>query len=202
MKLATPSQKHTSDTKSALDKNGIGEYHEGGYKAMQHDKIAASKLASNLPGPTAERSGAPSTASALPSGVSFSQIPIHSTVNRVAETHVMRDSAGSEDFGDVTDTVSDGLTGGGQPLDAESRGFLEPRFGHDFSQVRIHTDSRASQSAESIAARAYTVGADIAFRSGEYQPGSSDGKRLLAHEITHVIQQGGAQPHPDVGDNS
>ena len=89
--------------------------------------------------------------------------------------------------------VSQGLSGGGQPLDDSTRAFMEPRFGHDFSQVRIHTDSRASYSSEAIAARAYTVGSDIAFRSGEFSPGSSDGRRLLAHELTHVVQQAGGQ---------
>ena len=93
---------------------------------------------------------------------------------------------------DVSGAVSDGLQSGGRPLDAETRGFMEPRFGHDFSQVRVHTDSHASASTEAVAARAYTVGSDIAFRSGEYSPGSSQGKQLLAHELTHVVQQGGA----------
>ena len=93
---------------------------------------------------------------------------------------------------DVSGAVNGGLLSGGQALDAETRGFMEPRFGHDFSQVRIHTDSKASDSTEAVSARAYTVGTDIAFRSGEYNPGSSQGKQLLAHELTHVVQQGGA----------
>lgn len=96
-----------------------------------------------------------------------------------------------------------GMQGGGQPLDAETRAFMEPRFGHDFSQVRVHADSHAGATAQSVSARAFTVGPDIAFAPGEYQPGSTSGKQLLAHELTHVIQQAGSSiqryPEPRVG---
>ncbi|MBS1910500.1 MAG: DUF4157 domain-containing protein, partial [Bacteroidetes bacterium] len=67
---------------------------------------------------------------------------------------------------------------------------LEPRFGHDFGNVRIHTDGRAAQTARDVSARAYTVGGDIAFASGEYAPATTSGMHLLAHELTHTIQQG------------
>jgi hypothetical protein len=93
---------------------------------------------------------------------------------------------------DVSGVVEQGLSGGGQPLDAETRAFMEDRFGHDFSQVRVHSDSAASESAHGVAAKAYTVGPDIAFKQGHYQPGSESGRELLAHELTHVVQQGGA----------
>ncbi len=83
-----------------------------------------------------------------------------------------------------------GGLGAGEPLPGHLRAFFEPRFGHDFSQVRIHTDSRASQAARAVNALAYTVGADVVFGSGQYQPASSEGRRLLAHELTHVVQQG------------
>lgn len=89
-------------------------------------------------------------------------------------------------------SVDQALSSGGSPLGGPTQQMMESRFGHDFSQVRIHTDTRADESAEAVQARAYTVGSDIAFRSGEYQPESSDGQRLLAHELTHVVQQGGA----------
>jgi hypothetical protein len=71
---------------------------------------------------------------------------------------------------------------------------MEPRFGHDFGHVRVYTDALASQSAESVAARAYTVGSNIAFRRGEYAPGTAQGQRLLAHELAHVVQQTGPPP--------
>jgi hypothetical protein len=69
------------------------------------------------------------------------------------------------------------------------RAFFEPRFGKDFSQVRLHTDPQAAASAKSLNASAYTIGTDIAFASGHYAPGTDSGKRLLAHELTHVVQQ-------------
>ncbi len=84
------------------------------------------------------------------------------------------------------------LKGGGQPLDSATRSFFEPRFGHDFSHVRVHADSGAAETAKSVNARAYTLGSNMVFGSGEYQPQSSAGKRLLGHELTHVVQQTGA----------
>ncbi len=78
---------------------------------------------------------------------------------------------------------------GGHSLSKETRNFFEPRFGTDFSQVKIHTDSNANQLARSINARAFTKGNDIVFGGGEYSPASSSGKRLLGHELTHVVQQ-------------
>ena len=80
---------------------------------------------------------------------------------------------------------------GGQPLDAATRASMEPRFGHDFGQVRVHTDEQTAQSAASYQARAYTVGGDIVFGAGEYDPGTREGQRLIAHELTHVVQQRG-----------
>ncbi len=81
------------------------------------------------------------------------------------------------------------LTGGGQSLPEATRSFFEPRFGHDFSQVRIHTDARAASVARSINARAFTLGRDVVFGAGEYSSGNSSGRKLLSHELTHVVQQ-------------
>ena len=80
-------------------------------------------------------------------------------------------------------------SGGGSPLDRETRGFMESRLGADFSDVRVHTDGKASESARSVQAHAYTVGSDVVFQSGQYTPESDSGKRMLAHELTHVVQQ-------------
>jgi hypothetical protein len=77
----------------------------------------------------------------------------------------------------------------GSPLSEATRSFFEPRFGVDFSQVRVHTDSNAAETAESINAKAFTVGRHIAFSSGQYAPQSQEGQHLLAHELTHVVQQ-------------
>ncbi len=81
------------------------------------------------------------------------------------------------------------LKGGGQALSPATRSFFEPRFGADFSHVRVHTGSTAAQTAQSINAKAYTTGNNIAFNRGQYSPDSTSGKHLLAHELTHVVQQ-------------
>jgi Domain of unknown function (DUF4157) len=85
--------------------------------------------------------------------------------------------------------VHEVLRSPGQPLDVVTRAFMEPRFGHDFTQVRVHTDARAAASAQAVNALAYTVGNHVVFGAGQYAPGSDEGRRLLAHELTHVMQQ-------------
>jgi hypothetical protein len=79
--------------------------------------------------------------------------------------------------------------GGGQPLDTGTRSFMEERIGADFSGVRVHTDGKAAESAKAVQAHAYTVGNDVVFGAGQYQPGSPSAQRMLAHELTHVVQQ-------------
>lgn len=98
------------------------------------------------------------------------------------------DASGKAAPGIVSDVLS---SGAGRPMEGDTRQFMESRFGQDFSQVRVHTDSRAAESASAIQARAYTSGRDIVFGAGQYQPESEGGKRLLAHELAHVGQQGG-----------
>jgi hypothetical protein len=88
--------------------------------------------------------------------------------------------------------VHDVLSSPGQPLDTETRAFMESRFGRDFSQVRVHTDGRAAESAQSVNALAYTVGENVVFGAGQYTPTTTQGKKLLAHELTHVVQQVGS----------
>jgi len=83
--------------------------------------------------------------------------------------------------------------GGGQSLSSEARNFYEPRFGYDFSNVKVHTDNIAAKSAQSINALAYTSGNNIVFNSGQFAPNTDSGKKLLGHELTHVVQQGNAK---------
>lgn len=85
--------------------------------------------------------------------------------------------------------VQEVLRSPGQPLDAATRAFMEPRFGHDFSQVRVHADARAAESAQAVSAFAYTVGRHIVFGEGQHSPSSATGQQLLAHELAHVTQQ-------------
>lgn len=100
---------------------------------------------------------------------------------------------------EVPASVNKVLRSGGQPLGAAERGFFESRFGHSFGQVRVHTSDQAEDSARAIHARAYTVGQNIVFGRGQYAPGSTEGKRLLAHELTHVLQQGASVASGQVG---
>jgi hypothetical protein len=87
--------------------------------------------------------------------------------------------------------VHDVLETSGRPLDSVTRESMEPRFGRNFGDVRIHTDAKAAESATAVNARAYTVGQDIVFGHGQYSPGSSEGQKTIAHELTHTVQQGG-----------
>jgi hypothetical protein len=90
---------------------------------------------------------------------------------------------------DIPHAVVENMHSAGQPLDAATRADFEPRFGHDFSRVRIHNDTKAHTAAQSVAASAYTIGADISFAAGQFQPRTPSGRHLLAHELTHVVQQ-------------
>ena len=114
---------------------------------------------------------------------------------------IQRLASGSRGASAVPASAEGVLRSTGQPLSPEVRGFMEPRLGHDFSGVRVHADGQAAASARSLGARAYTVGADIAFGRGEYAPETTEGRRLLAHELTHVVQQspgGGGSVSPQV----
>jgi hypothetical protein len=77
----------------------------------------------------------------------------------------------------------------GRPLNPATRAFMESCFGHDFSQVRVHSDARAAELARTVNARAFTVGRDVVFGAGQYAPGTNKGRKLLAHELTHVVRQ-------------
>ena len=96
----------------------------------------------------------------------------------------------------VSDEVETGISSevqrGGEPLSASVREFMEPRMGYDLGPVRIHTGAQAGQLARSVNALAFTVGRDVVFGNSQYSPETNEGKRLLAHELTHVVQQTGA----------
>ena len=89
----------------------------------------------------------------------------------------------------------------GQPLDPATRAFMEPRFARDFSHVRVHTGAVAEESAKQINARAYTVGQNIVFGDGRYTPGTQSGRSLIAHELTHVLQQSALSDHAAYSEN-
>jgi hypothetical protein len=104
--------------------------------------------------------------------------------------NLQRRSANEAAPPEVPQIVHDVLRSPGEPLDRETRAFMEPRFGHDFSKVRIHTDAKAAESAWAVNALAYTVGKNVVFGAGQYAPGTTNGQRLMVHELTHVMQQG------------
>lgn len=92
---------------------------------------------------------------------------------------------------DTAAAITELRSSSGQPLDPQLRARFEPRFGHDFAQVRVHADARAAATAASVQARAFTLGRDVVFGAGEYQPHTRAGQTLIAHELAHVIQQSG-----------
>jgi uncharacterized protein DUF4157 len=89
----------------------------------------------------------------------------------------------------MSGAVDAGLRSPGQPLDQATRAILEPSFGRDFGHVRVHADAQAAESARAVDALAYTAGQDVVFAAGRYRPESAAGRALIAHELTHTIQQ-------------
>jgi hypothetical protein len=98
-------------------------------------------------------------------------------------------AAGTASAGTAPPVVHDVLRSPGQPLPSATREFFESRLGHNFRDVRVHNDSRADDSARAVSALAYTVGRDVVFASSQYAPDTIAGRQLLAHELTHVVQQ-------------
>jgi hypothetical protein len=130
---------------------------------------------SGAPGPVAQRLAAPEAVAEL-----------QRSVGNAAVVQLLRDEDTSGDASPVLDVVG---RGGGQPLDAAVRAGMERALGADLSEVRVHADGAAAISAQAVQAHAYTVGNDVVFGAGQYQPGSATGQRTLAHELTHVVQQ-------------
>jgi hypothetical protein len=117
--------------------------------------------------------------------------PAHSAVSG-APLRIQRFSGQSNQQMDPAPaSVDRALVSSGRPLDPTLRKDMEQRFGHDFSQVRVHSGTAAEQSARDVSANAYTVGHDLVFGTGRFAPGTSEGRRLIAHELTHVLQQSG-----------
>ena len=108
---------------------------------------------------------------------------------------VQRRVRGRESYTEVPPIVHEVMRSPGQPLDSSNRNFMEPRFGNDFSQIRIHTDRKAAESARAVNALAYTVGQNIVFGAGQYATGTMAGRQLLAHELVHTIQQRNSGRH-------
>ncbi len=110
------------------------------------------------------------------------------------EGTLQRKAADNQEVGSAPPVVDEVLQSSGQPLDRATREFMEERFGYDFGSVRIHRDARAAESARAVQARAYTVGHDVVFAGGSFAPETNAGRELLAHELTHVLQQSAMPP--------
>ncbi|MCE9550826.1 MAG: DUF4157 domain-containing protein [Betaproteobacteria bacterium] len=125
--------------------------------------------------------------------------PIDSAVSGAAPSIQRFTGQSTGDAGTAPASVDRVLSGSGRPLDPAIQQDMGQRFGHDFSQVRVHTDSAAEQSAMDVGAHAYTVGHNIVFGAGGFAPGSPEGRKLIAHELTHVVQQtDSSEPSPTV----
>ena len=179
----------------------------GGEAANAYPAAAPARERSVTPGPRHARQGwrPMLRPSAVPAdlAVGDAHSPFEQEASRTA-SQVMREpgvatSAASAGFGAparasaqrAPGIVHEVLRSPGKPLDTGARAFFEPRFGHDLSQVRVHTDSRAAESADAVGARAYTVGSHVVFGASEYSPSTGNGKKLIAHELGHVMQQQG-----------
>ena len=201
----------------ALKHRGVQRNREETAPAI-HPPIAEPAVVPHGPPPNANLENGPSghdfsALSILPESVPVSKPgdPEELEADRVAES-VMRDgladggkSAGTTraavalrrvEAGDATSPASSAAVAAatsqtGEPLHAETKAFMEPRFGFDFSRVRVHADQTAAESARAVSARAYTLGDHVVFGAGEYAPQSPEGRRLIAHELTHVVQHDG-----------
>jgi hypothetical protein len=158
---------------------------------QEADRVA--ELVTSMPGPRLQRTCA--CGGGCPNCQNEQTAHVHLQTKRVSANHSGAISA--------PPIVHEVIRSHGQPLDATTREFMEPRFGHDFSRVRLHTDSTAAESTRAVNALAYTAGDNIVFAAGQFAPYTSEGRKLLAHELTHVLQnnQGAvrrqaAGPHP------
>lgn len=127
-------------------------------------------------------------------GREHSVLQLQRALGNRATRHVLR-AAQQEEASTPAASVEQeiqGARGGGQGLDGGVKRQMESAFGTNFGGVRVHTDARADSLNRSLNARAFTTGQDVFFRAGAYNPGSSNGRELIAHELTHVVQQGGA----------
>jgi hypothetical protein len=161
------------DMRTYDDLTGI----EGKPRAAVHEPRDASQTGlAGLPGLVASRSAEPSAVLDLQRAAG----------NEAVAQLLTEEDRGEQQRSPVLDVVG---RGGGQPLQATTRSVMEGALGADFSGVRVHTDGAAAASAQAVQAHAYTVGNDVVFQQGLYQPETPGGQRMLAHELTHVVQQ-------------
>jgi hypothetical protein len=141
-----------------------------------------------MPEPTVASGGAPQNKRACP-GCEEEELRRQQIEEEEEELQAKATSGNIPEVNPNLESQIQSLKGGGQPLSANERSFFEPLFGRDFSQVRVHTDVPAAESAGAVNARAFTIGQDVVFGAGQYASRTDSGQKLLAHELTHVVQQ-------------
>lgn len=128
-----------------------------------------------------------------PSRKTFAPSAAPSTLQRQptfgAHQAIQREAAGPTIHEDAPSLVRNVVNSPGRPLDVPTRSYMETRLDHDFSNVRVHTDDAAAESARAVGANAYTTGSHVVFDSGKYSPGTASGQKLMGHELAHVVQQ-------------
>ena len=164
------------DGGQAFSNLGEGDRVSGVPASPQSPRGVQTKLAINSPGDVYEQEAE----------------RVSAQVTGMPAPRLQRMPTEASDMGQVTapPIVREVLNSPGQPLDPVTRAFMEPRFGRDFGNIRIHVDERANASARAINARAYTIGESVVFAPGRFSPHTNEGRHLLAHELVHTIQQG------------
>lgn len=174
----------------------------GGCPRCQSDRALPSKIQTKLaisePGDRYEQEADRIADQVLRPSIHSRQIQVNTRM-RGEKDMGQNQEASSSELLEAPPLVHEVLSSPGQPLDAKVRNFMESRFGYDFQSVRVHTDSRAAESAQSIEALAYTQGKNVVFGTGQYAPESFSGRELLAHELTHVVQQTASEGSETVG---
>ena len=145
-------------------------------------------------GPSVAKSGFQPAVTALPTGAL-----IETSLKTGPPNHPGNIASG--EIATVPPLVQEVLRSSGQPLDPATRAFMEPRFGHDFGYVRVHTDAKAADSARVVCAHAYTMGRNVVFGQNEFAPATHQGRELLAHELAHTIQQRNTSGTPASADS-
>jgi hypothetical protein len=157
--------------------------------------VAAHERAARPEAPVPAHSPRSGAAPAEAAGPASSVLRLQRAVGNAQVRRMLAQRAASAEGGEVDPEVEGairGARGGGQALDPSTRGAMEAAFGADFGGVRLHTGAQADTLSRALGARAFTTGSDVFFREGELAPGTAAGRELLAHELTHVVQQGGS----------
>lgn len=162
-----------------------------GSKEAEEERLEQEALARAI----AQRSGLPGLF------VPLAPVPAKKKTEKAAPVQRLPMAGPAHDPGAASDggAVDQAVATPGRRLDAPTRHFMEARFGYDFSAVRVHDDARAAAAANRVGATAFTVGTDVVFGAGRYDPSTPHGRRLLAHELAHVVQQSEDHPREDDG---